>query len=149
MKKKKNKNNNEIKNTIVINHLFNSNISKILDELGKTSKNTFNHYLFCYKFYLLYKDKVYEEVLLYTIKIKKYGCNDINNLIKKIFNDYYTKYQTDYKKYISNNTILYRFVLVNKNFLNLDSDDCILFEPLYNTHRGTTIPHLPPFFKLL
>jgi hypothetical protein len=110
MKKNKNKNNNEIKNTIVINHLFNSNISKILDELGKTSKNTFNHYLFCYKFYLLYKDKVYEEVLLYTIKIKKYGCNDINNLIKKIFNDYYTIYQSDYKKYISNNTILFNYI---------------------------------------
>ena len=38
MKKKKNKNNNEIKNTIVINHLFNSNISKILDRFGYPSK---------------------------------------------------------------------------------------------------------------
>lgn len=109
-RKKKKKSDDIIKDTIIINHSFNSNISKILDKLGNTSKFTFNHYIFCYKFYLLYKDIVYDDVLFQTFKTKKFKCDDINILIKNTFNHYYSIYQNDFQKYISNNNILFQYI---------------------------------------
>ena len=92
------------------NHKFSKNISKILDILGETSKNTYNHYLFCYKFYLLYKDKVYEEVFLNIIKTNKYNKDNIDQLIHSTFKKYYDFYQSDFKNYIQNNNILYGYL---------------------------------------
>ena len=107
---KKKKSNNVNKYTMSSNHKFSKNISKILDILGETSKNTYNHYLFCYKFYLLYKDKVYEEVFLNIIKTNKYYKDNIDQLIHSTFKKYYDFYQSDFKNYIQNNNILYGYI---------------------------------------
>ena len=82
------------------NHKFSINISRILDELGKTSKNTFNHYMFCYKFYMFYKELVYEEVFLNILKNNKFNKDYIDDLIKITFNKYYQLYQNDFKIYM-------------------------------------------------
>ncbi len=96
-KKKKKENNKNIKKyTATSNHQFSKNISRIIDELGKTSKNTFNHYLFTNKFFLLYKDKIYEEVFLDTIKTNKLENNIINNLIETKFKKYFETYQNEH-----------------------------------------------------
>jgi putative transposase len=123
--KKKKKNTNIKKYTITSNHAFSKNISKILDELGKTSKNTFNHYLFCHKYYLLYKDIVYQQVFLDTIQKKNVNKELIDNLIHIGFKSLYEQYQNDYKNYISNNNILYSHIktlnlnITHTNFINI------------------------------
>ena len=73
--KKKKKDDNFKKYTMTSNHKFSFNISRILDELGKTSKFTFNHYMFCHKFYMLYKNLIYEEVYLDMLNNKKFNKN--------------------------------------------------------------------------
>ena len=124
-KKKKKKESDIKKYTITSNHTFSNNISIILDELGKTSKNTFNHYLFCYKFYLIYKDIVYENVYLETIKNKTFSKDKIDNLIHTKLKYYYDLYQSDYKNYIKNNNILYEYIkklnldITHTNFLQI------------------------------
>ena len=109
-KKKDNQNSSIKKYTITSNHTFSNNVSKILDELGKTSKNTFNHYLFCYKFYLIYKDIVYEQVYNESVKNKSFTKDKIDSLIHSKFKYYYDLYQTDYKNYIENNNKLYEYI---------------------------------------
>ncbi len=133
-KKKKEKNKNIKKYTATSNHKFSKNISRIIDKLGQTSKNTFNHYLFTHKFFLLYKDKVYEEVFLDTIKSNKLDNNIINNLIETKLKKYFKIYQTEHKIYTFNNNILYKFIkssninITHTNFMstyNLLVRDCI------------------------
>ena len=109
-KKKKDKDNSIKKYSMTSNHRFSINISRILDELGKTSKNTFNHYMFCHKFYLLYKDLVYEDVFIYILENKKFQKEYIDELIKKTFNKYYQLYQNDFKVYTANNNIIYNHI---------------------------------------
>ena len=82
-KKKDNQNSSIKKYTITSNHTFSNNVSKILDELGKTSKNTFNHYLFCYKFYLIYKDIVYEQVYNESVKNKSFLVFESNVIVSE------------------------------------------------------------------
>ena len=144
MKKKKkfdddNLNNITCKYTMKINHTFGFNISTILNTLGKTSKYTFNHYLFCHKFFLLYKDLVFEDIYFNTIKTKKFLCEDINILIKHTFNKFYLLYQTDFKTYISNNNILYSHIkklnidINNENFIIIYNKlivDCLSLDKL-------------------
>jgi putative transposase len=124
-KKKENQNSNIKKYTITSNHTFSNNVSKILDELGKTSKNTFNHYLFCYKFYLVYKDIVYEQVYNESVKNKSFTKDKIDSLIHSKFKYYYDLYQTDYKNYINNNNKLYEYIkklnfdITHTNFIQI------------------------------
>lgn len=127
-KKKEKKNNNVKKYTCVTNHTFSKNISKILDLHGLTSKNTFNHYLFCHKFYELYKDKIYEEVFQDVIQTNKLNSEYINNLIENKLKKYFLLYKSDYKTFISNNNILYECIKsINLKFNELD------FIKLYNS----------------
>lgn len=137
--KVKKKNSKIKKSTITMNHFFNNNLSKILDELGKTSKNTFNHYLFCYKFFLLYKNKIYDDIFVDTIKNNTFDKDIINNLIDLKFKTYFNLYQQDFNKYISNNNIIYQHIknlklnIDNTNFINTYNDlitKCILLDKL-------------------
>jgi len=135
----KKKNTKIKKSTITMNHFFNNNISKIIDELGKTSKNTFNHYLFCYKYFLLYKNKVYDEVFIDTVKNKTFDKDIINNLIDVKFKTYFDLFQKDFNKYVLNNDILYQHIknlkldIDNVNFMNTYTNliaNCILVDKI-------------------
>jgi len=164
-KKKKDITNNDkiiiddtCKYTININHTFNSNISVILDTLGKTSKYTFNHYLFCHKFFLLYKDTVFEDIYLTIIKTKKFLCKDINDLIKQKFNDYYAKYQADFKTYMSNNDILYSHIkklnldIDHTNFMNIYNKliiDCLSLEKINISNKNLKFLYEKNIYSIL
>ena len=108
--KVKKKNTKIKKSTITMNHFFSNDVSKILDQLGKTSKDTFNHYFFCFKFFQLYKNKVYEDTFLYVIKNNIFNKDIINDFIENKFKIYYELYQSDFSKYISNNNIIYNYI---------------------------------------
>ncbi len=125
--KKKKKNQDTKKYTITSNHTFSKNISRVLDELGKTSKNTFNHYLFCYKFYTIYKDIINEQVYYEVIKNNLISKDHIDKLFHSKIKEYYNNYKLDYKSYISNNNILYNYIKkLNLNITNIN------FVELYN-----------------
>jgi len=121
--KKKVKNKNIKKYTCTINHTFTKNISRILDSHSKTSKNTFNHYLFCHKFYELYKNKLFEEIFREVIQTNKPKSEDINNLIETKLKKYFQLYNSDYKTFISNNNILYKYIKTIK--LNINEKNII------------------------
>jgi len=125
--KAKKKNTKIKKSTITMNHFFSSDVSKILDILGKTSKDTFNHYFFCFKFFQLYKNKVYEDTFLYVIKNNIFNKDIINDFIENKFKIYYELYQSDFAKYISNNNIIYNYIKTLK--LNIDNNN---FIKIYN-----------------
>ncbi len=138
-RKKKEKNNNIKKYTCTTNHTFSKNISRILDLHGKTSKNTFNHYLFCHKFYELYKEKIYEEVFTDVLLINKLNSEFINNLIQIKFKKYFELYKSDHKTYISNNNIIYQCIksinlkITNKNFVKTYNSlvkHCVILDKL-------------------
>lgn len=156
--KKKKKNTNIKKYTITSNHIFSKNVSKILDELGKTSKNVFNHYLFCYKFYLIFKDLIYENVFLDTIKTKLYTKDIIDELIIDKFKYYFQLYQSDYKNYINNNDILYDYIkklnldISHNNFMEIYNGliiNCLSLDKLVLTNNNLIFLFKNNIFSIL
>ena len=157
-KKKDNQNSSIKKYTITSNHTFSNNVSKILDELGKTSKNTFNHYLFCYKFYLIYKDIVYEQVYNESVKNKSFTKDKIDSLIHSKFKYYYDLYQTDYKNYIENNNKLYEYIkkinfeITHINFMEIYNKlilECITINGLNLSNKNLYFLYENNIFSIL
>ena len=99
-----------IRQTFMTYYNQNKNVIKIFDFMTTEAKNIYNHYLFCYNIFKIYKKLIFNDIIKLT------NDEDINENIILILEKYFNFHCEQKNNYYANNNFIYKYVL-EKNIL--------------------------------
>lgn len=88
----------------------NKNVIKIFDFMTTESKNIYNHYLYCYNIFKIYKKEIFNEI------IKLQNDENINENIILILEKYYKFHNEHKNNYNANNNFIFNYI-IKKNII--------------------------------